>query len=284
MTGDPEAIAERLRVVSYYRLSAYWYPFRASEGEQFKPGTDFERVWEAYAFDRQLRLLAMDAIERIEIAVRTRLVYHHVQRFGPFGYATKPDSLPNLLDDRRTKFFSSLADEVGRSRETFVKHYKSKYGDEHHLPLWMATEIMSFGATLTLFNGCDSQAKRAVAEVFAVDPKVLASWLLSLNTVRNICAHHGRLWNRESGTAPMIPAKQPAWNQPYRLESRRIFAILTIANYCLEKISPGTGWASRWRALLEEHPRIHRRSMGVPVNWLESSLWASARTSAGRSS
>lgn len=279
-------MATCLASVSYYRLSAYWHPFRAEGSNKFVDGTCFDRVWESYAFDRQLRLLAMDAIERIEIAIRTQIVYHHARLFGPFGYATNPSSLPELVGDRRARFFSSLDDEIARSRETFVKHYKQKYREERYLPLWMSTELMSFGSILTLFNGCSEGIRRAVSRPFEIEPEVLSSWLLALNTVRNVCAHHGRLWNRELGTTPKIPRerKHPEWHKPYRLEAGRVFSILTISNYCLRHISPSTGWAKRWRALLEAFPRIHRRSLGVPPNWLVSSLWEEATSSEVRRS
>lgn len=279
MLGDPLRMAQCLGVVSYYRLSAYWYPFRMPGRDDFAVGTEFDRVWESYVFDRQLRLLAMDAIERIEIAIRTQIVHHHAGRFGPMAYAADPGSLPDLTGARRAKFFANLEDELGRSRERFVEHFRTKYTAEPHLPLWMASEIMSLGATMTLFGGCPHEVRRDVARVFRIDQGVLSSWLVALNTVRNICAHHGRLWNREIGTQPKIPIerKHPEWHRPYRLQPQRVFTMLTIANYCLRRLSSASDWALRWRGLLEEHPRIHRRSMGIPSDWLASPLWDNAR-------
>jgi len=66
---DPDRALHWLRRVSYYRLSAYFLPFK--NGESFRPGTEFNDVAGLYIFDRKLRLLVLDAIERIEVALRT---------------------------------------------------------------------------------------------------------------------------------------------------------------------------------------------------------------------
>lgn len=91
MKGDRAAMIARLAVVNYYRLSGYWHPFRNPGADTFRPNTTFDSVWQRYAFDRRLRLLVMDAIERIEVAVRTRLAYCLAHQSGdPFAYATNP--------------------------------------------------------------------------------------------------------------------------------------------------------------------------------------------------
>jgi abortive infection bacteriophage resistance protein len=107
---------------------------------------------------------------------------------------------------------------------------------------------------------------------------VLKSWLITLNTVRNICAHHGRLWNRELGTKPRIPRQKryPAWHVPVEVNGDRVFAVLTICAYCMGRVSPGSSWPRRLEELLRKHPRIPRGSMGFPNNWIESPLWKNA--------
>ncbi len=91
IVGDRELIETRLSSVNYYRLSGYLYPFRNPD-DTFKAGTTFEMVWQRYAFDRRLRLLVMDAIERIEIAVRSQLACHHALNHGPYNVPKKLDS------------------------------------------------------------------------------------------------------------------------------------------------------------------------------------------------
>ena len=287
--GDRATMINRLAVVNYYRLSGYWHPFRNPNDDAFKPNTTFEKVWERYVFDRHLRLLVIDAIERIEVAVRAQLAYLLAHQTGdPFAYATDPAVLPNLASDERLRFLEELADEARHSKETFAEHFQTRYGDEHpYMPIWMAAEIMTFGGMLMLFRGSHPDIRKAVAARFGVHDVVLRSWLLTLNTVRNICAHHGRLWNREFGTKPKIPAKDKAWHTPVPVGNDRVFGILTICKYCLDGIAPQSHWPNRWRSLLDAYPYVPRGSMGIPTNWQECPIWtppgaAPAADSSGR--
>ena len=275
LVGDRELIETRLSSVNYYRLSGYLYPFRNPD-DTFKAGTTFEMVWQRYAFDRRLRLLVMDAIERIEIAVRSQLACHHALNHGPFGYSTDAKSLPKLTPEEYQEFIERIQEETGRSKEPFVRHFKSKYGDSHdNLPVWMVIEIMSLGSVLTFYRGAPHQVKKSVASVFGMPDAVFDSWLLTLNTVRNICAHHGRLWNRENGIKPIIPLIRdyPDWHTPIKVENKRVFAILTICQHCLHKIAPQSRWYDRFYQLLLQYPAIPIAEMGFPKNWQKSPLW-----------
>jgi len=280
MLGDRAEMKERLACVSYYRLSGYWF-HRKLPNNSFKPGTTFATVWDQYVFDRSLRLLMMDAVERIEISVRTQISYHHAQRFSdPFAYANAAGGLPELRPEERTTFLERTNDEMSRSHEQFVGHFKQKYGDFHDcLPIWMATEVMSFGGVLKLYKGSPRDVRNNVASYFGMPDEVIWSWLLSLNTLRNICAHHGRLWNRAMGTKPKMPKQRryPEWHFPVMVTAERLFALLTISNYCLHRIAPGSHWSQRLVKLLTDHPRIPHRNMGFPENWLDCPIWHDAK-------
>lgn len=275
MQGDPEVMAERLKVVSYYRLTAYWHPFREPD-RTFAEGTQFDVIWDRYVFDRHLRLLVLDAIERIEIAIRTQIAHHHGLAHGPFAYADTPTALPNLRPQwRRNRFEDELAIQHRNSKEVFVEHFNKNYGDIHrHLPVWMACEIMSFGCMLTFFRSSHANIQRAVAKPLDVHPTVLESWLLALNVVRNICAHHGRLWNRVLGIKPKLPDKDTQWHTPIAIDNRRVFAILSICKVCLDKIAPQSHWPVRLYELLSRFPAIPQDQIGIPNNWLDCPIWS----------
>ena len=286
MIGNRAQMIGRLGVVNYYRLSGYWFPFRAPNPadptkplDDFKPGTSFDEVWNRYVFDRRLRLLVMDVIERIEIAIRTRLSFYHSHAHGPFAYGSDDaPSLPYLKQTDYGGFIGPVLSETARSKETFVRHFQATYGDSHrYLPVWMVTEIMTFGTMLTFFRGVRGSIKSNIAAAFGVHDTVLDSWLLTLNTIRNICAHHGRLWNRELGVKPLIPAqaKHPHWHVPVLVRNDRVFGVLSILKYSLDRIAPQSHWPIRLIALLEEFPHVPRPSMGFPANWRKSPIWAS---------
>ncbi len=282
MRGDRDLMITRLKAVNYYRLSGYWYPFRKPDPtnpklriDEFHSGASFDTVWNRYVFDRRLRLLVMDAIERIEVAVRSQLAYHHSHEHGAFAYATDPASMPKLNSRALADFTERLEEEVRRSKEMFVKHFRAKYPSDRFLPVWMVTEVMTFGSVLSFFSGATHRVKQRVATTFNMPDKVFNTWLLSLNAVRNICAHHGRLWNRVLGVKPMIPliGQYPDWHRPGTVDNSRVYAVLTICKHCLNCIAPQSRWPDRLRGLFAEYPLMPIREMGFPVNWETCPIW-----------
>ena len=274
LEADRALLISRLENVNYYRLSGYLYPYR-NEDNTFKPGTTLTRVWRHYTFDRRLRLVVMDAIERVEVSVRTRLIYELSAIHGGFAYAEHA-ALPNLSAEDYARWVEDIGKEMRRSRETFVRHFKEKYGDTHvFLPLWMAGEIMPFGGIMTMYRGVSDEVKKRIALYYNIPDEVLTSWLRTINVIRNICAHHGRLWNRELGVKPVIPRKQkhPQWHVPVLITHNRVFGVLTILRYLIRITAPQSKWEQRLFDLLGEYPEVSRWSMGFPDNWRESPLW-----------
>lgn len=282
LVADRATLISHLQSVSYYRLSGYWYPFRKTDPanppvklDEFYPEATVTKVWDRYVFDRRLRLLVMDALERIEIDARTRLAYLHAERHGPFGYADDPASLPDLSLKDRNRFLKHCRDELARSQEDFVVHFRTKYGTDHNdLPVWVACELMTFGNLFTFFRGCEPSVQKQLALRYEVQDVVCRSWLQTLNTIRNICAHHARLWNRVLGVKPMIPRKDPRWNRPFPIPNDRVFSVLTICRHCLGIIAPGSEWTDRFKELLAEYPGIPRNGLGLIPDWEKHPLWA----------
>jgi len=152
LQADKAVLVSRLQAVNYYRLSAYLYPFRHESSDNFRENTTLALVWKHYTFDRQLRILVMDSIERIEVAVRTKLAYYFSHRHGAFSYLNKV-FFPKLKVEDHKRWLDEMKIEIERSKETFIKHFQTKYGDCHDLPpLWMLCEVMSFGKMLTFLT------------------------------------------------------------------------------------------------------------------------------------
>lgn len=283
LVADRDDLIVHLENVGYYRLSGYWYIFKrkpeADEGgdkdERFAEGTTFDKIWKLYTFDRQFRLIVLDAIERVEVYFRTRLAYELARDTGAFGFQDK-DNLPRLQQEAYTEFIERCTDELDRSREPFAIHFKETYGDVHDLPpYWILVNLMDFGTMLRLYNGSSAEIRNKLAGDLGVSSRVLKSWLVAINTVRNICAHHGRLWNRGIGTRPIIPTKTkyPEWHEPYEVRSDNMFGILTILSYLLERIAPDTGWRMRLFELLSRLDADELRRMGFAAGWQGCPLW-----------
>lgn len=275
-----ETLISYLKSVNYYRLSAYWYTFKTldpqTNEEFFVPHTNLETIWERYVFDRNLRLLIMDAIEHIEVTIfRTRMVELFTVLYGPFGYIDRQNFNPSFSVKNHTNLLNDLNKSVLRSKEEFVERYRKKYSDEPYLPLWMAAEIMSFGQLYTFFRNLHRSEKQVLSKQFDLYPPVFESWLHTLNFIRNTCAHHNRLWNREIPIRPLIPNKKhnPEWHTELAYDHKRLFTTLTLIQYLLQKIDSTNTWKDRLFSLIANYPNIPIHWMGFPENWKTSLIW-----------
>lgn len=257
-----------LRRVSYYRLSAYFLPFKKEE--RFRPNVEFNDIAGLYIFDRKLRLLALDAIDRVEVALRTAITYEIAHAYGPFGHVD-PANFSAGFDHAR--FMAELAMEESRAKETFAAHFRGKYTAEAHLPVWMATELMSFGTVSLLYKtALAPRIKKSIAADFGVPDLFLASWLHTLSYVRNVCAHHKRLWNRELAIKPKIPTRSRTWG--YAVPSNaRLYSVLVVLRHMLQVVSPRCHWRTRLFALFDEHPSVPLNAMHIPADWRAHPIW-----------
>ncbi|MBR2358473.1 MAG: Abi family protein [Lentisphaeria bacterium] len=265
-----ERLVALLENISYYRLSAYLYPFRIPGQENYRDGTSFDEIYRRYAFDRRLRILIFDALERVETALKARIISVFVKNHGAFGYLEK-ENFNSFDDDNFEKFLSAIDSEVRRSKEVFVAHYRQKYTNEH-LPLWMVAEVVSFGTIFTMYRNMHHQEKKAVASSFDLPVAILESWLHTMNHVRNICAHHARLWNRRLGIIPKRPNGKSFsfWTD---FDNEKPFFVLLMLSYLLKFCAPTTNWHKRIEALTKEFECLPLPRIGFVPNWQQHSLW-----------
>lgn len=250
----PQAL-KILRQISYYRLSAYCIPFHISK-DQFHGSAKFEDVYELYCFDREFRFFLARYIEPIEISIRTILTNYLAHKYDAFGYVD-PRNFPPSFD--HAKWLFSVEEEVNRSKEIFVEHYRTKYTKMKCLPIWMVSEIFSFGSLSILFSGLFDIDKSAIAKEFGIHHVVLRSWLHSLCYIRNICAHHSRVWNRTLAITPKIP-NQSGWT--FLIGNRKVFTILTIINYLLKKQGFNDSFKKELKSLLNKYKSVDPARMG----------------------
>lgn len=261
-----------LRKVSYYRMSGYWYPLLEDrQNHIFKPGSTFEQTKMLYEFDSHLRHIVLSAIERIEIAVRTQMAYVMSQAHD--GYWFTDGSLFSN-SSQHAKTLTSIHDEFQRSDEQFVKSFRRKYSDSLP-PSWITLEITSFGTMSILYQNLKpGRSKRDVAAAFGVSDTVFVSWLHTLVYVRNICAHHARLWNRTLGVRPLMP-RQPRNTfipQP-STGTQRTYFVLAIIRYWLNLIEPSNTLPQDLTRLFSIYPSVYPGALGFPNNWQQEALW-----------
>jgi len=191
-----EALAEKyLSHISYYRLAGYWWSMQDDkEAHTFKPDSTFSNVVALYNFDAKLRMLLFEVIEKIEISLRTKLIYHLSHEFDPWWFQ---DTVIFENTQALIKTLATIREEVERSKDTFIKEHNRKYGqDKRFPPAWKTLELTSFGSLSKLYGNLKNTitSKDTIAkELGAVNHTYLPSWLQSLAQIRNFCAHHSRL-------------------------------------------------------------------------------------------
>ncbi|MDX8405782.1 MAG: Abi family protein [Mariprofundus sp.] len=270
-----------LLTIGYYRLSAYSLPFQVSAelDHNFKPDVCFDDIRKLYIFDRELRLLVLDAIERIKVAFRSQFNNHMALTYGAHWYL---DASHFLSSYNHNYLLRKIRSEMGRSTETFLQSYLNKYTIPDLPPSWMVTEMLTFGQLSKVYeNLACGRDRKAIARGMNTSADLLCSWMQSASDVRNICAHHSRLWNREIGTSPKVPKKPKGkWirkpiliaNPNIRTE-KKIYLLLSILEYLLQAVNLTSTWHERLKDLMDSNPQISRAHMGMPDDWDSDPFW-----------
>lgn len=278
---DDENEAEGyLSNISYYRLRAYTYPFQENgEGLDHKfirKDIHFKDIIDLYCFDRRLRSLIFNAIEKIEVAVRTKIIQVYAESTeDSHWYSNK-----NLYRFDCKDLMEHIKDEVNRSNEDFIKHYKSKYNEPPIPPSWMSLEVVSFATLSRLFQALKSdEHKEYITTQFGLKKvAILENWLHAISNLRNCCAHHSRTWNRRFMVSVSLP-----YNTIYpfmdrdaigQIRTNKLFAVLSCIVYILDIISPGSDFKTHIKDLLKSDCRLlDLKDMGFPKYWQSLPAW-----------
>lgn len=290
---DRKRAERHLANISYYRLSAYMLPYKKKENgiiiDAFKEGTTWDDIYDLYVFDRKLRLLVFDAIERLEVAIRTQIIYQLCHKYGSHwqdnAHIFNPPREVTLRDGRKItidvyrEIQSHIKEQLHSNRaEVFIQHYHNKYDTPENPPSWMSVEIMYFNH---LSKICTSLKNRAdingIASYFALPPKTFCSWLHTMNYVRNICAHHSRLWNRDLNIVPekLSFSKRLVWiSNPDTAKRSKNYYFFCMINYMLQVANSTSQFKTKLKEQLEEYKNvISLDSMGFPKGWEEEKMW-----------
>lgn len=286
--NEPKAI-DYLQEISYYRLSAYFLPYQKTKNT-FNPNTNFKQIIDTYSFDRELRLLVFDCIERIEVAIRTQMVYcmsihyndSHWQDNQNLFITPYYNKIGNLVDPYSD--FQSIISKAktARTPEVFIKHYIDNYNKPSNPPSWMCLELLTMGELSHLYRGLKNNSdKKRIANFFDVHPTVFVSWLHTLTYVRNICAHHSRLWNRDLAIEPEKLLK-PVGNwvsKPFE-NNKRMFYFICVLKYLITRANPGNSLKVKLQNLFKKYPTVPIQYLGIPsdgkgnaLDWENEPIW-----------
>ncbi len=274
------AIAEHhLKHIGYYRLAGYWQIFQHDRIQHtFLPGTQIEQIIALYNFDRELRLLLTDAIERIEVSLRALIVQEMCAQCGPnwFGderYAEREDWL--------TENLACINNELDRSGEDFVVHHDKKYGTDVHPPAWKTMQVLSFGTLSKIYRNIKTglPEKKAIAVALGLpNEKWLESWMQVISVLRNYCAHHSRVCYRiysfppkdlHRSKLPWIKNIPPAGG----ILRQHLYYQLCAVKYILNSCAPGNHFNQKLRELIAKYPSVELNRMGFITGWEKEDLW-----------
>lgn len=262
-----------LRHIGYYRFSAYLYPLLSPPkvSHVFKSGATFNQALDMYRFDRHLRLLMFNEIEKIEIAVRSAIVNITSLETGNPFWMTDPSCFYDANIFVKTK---QLIDaELMKSREDFIDHFRNTYSDQCP-PSWMLAEILPLGVITKIYNNIKSnQIRKKIAQEFLLGVPVFNSWMTIITVARNNCCHHARVWNRTFALQVLMMRRMTKPWITIPVNQKKVYFSLCIIKYFLNIISPHNDMKDKIDVLLANYPAIDTVAMGFPHEWENEPLW-----------
>lgn len=288
LIDDDQKAISYLERIGYYRLSGYSYPFRefsADSGrlDTFVEGTRLSDVIDLFVFDKKLRLLALDALERIELAVRVDIAYLLGQR-DPLCHLNA-NHFMGIKDKKGKSIYmkwqATLQDKVRRARnEPYIAHHMKHYDGQ--LPIWVAIEVWDFGMLSTLYSLLKVSDQKIIAKKYHADEitgkhqTLFVQWLRSLNFIRNVSAHHARLWNISVKDRANLSTKIIDKNI---LDNSRPFYYFTLIKWMLDCICPNSTWKLRFMEHIGNFPKnlpkqVSVQQIGLIDEWGNLEVWS----------
>jgi abortive infection bacteriophage resistance protein len=262
-----------LKSVGYYRLSGYMLPFqtggRGTDRHVFLSGTSFEDLINLYEFDRELRLIFLDALERIEVGIRAAVTSAMAVTHGAHWYMYPHHLVPGFNHSEFLERTESELGKDGKRRDIFIDHYFNAYDEPDMPPSWMAFEALPFGTVSHLISKLTVPNRNKIASHLNLPEPILKSWCHSLSYLRNLCAHHCRIWNRTFTITPYVSNQYKADLTP----NNRAYAQAVTLQVMIKRLYPASRWGDQLKRLFTDHPEMDAVRLGFPNDWLTRSLW-----------
>lgn len=283
---DEKSAAFHLSHISYYRLKGYWWDMQIDfQKHKFASSASFDDVISRYCFDKEIRPILFNAVETIEIALRTRLVYEFSEDFGGLFYERK-----ELFTDeeRYDQMRQNLYNDFMRSNEIFATDFKEKYGKfedkrcvalSHKPESWIIFEVATFGLLSKLYKNLQHNlpAKARVANYFGLNShKELSSWLEAITNLRNLVAHHSRVWNRVMVKRPAnVEKTRNVWlmKSLTREQGNKAYGVISTMVYLCNAVGDDNQFRNAILALFKKYPNVSIEKLGFCNSWADEELW-----------
>lgn len=264
---DHSLAIKYITFVGHYRLKGYWFNLIDPVTKKFIAGTTFNTIKDRYEFDREIRAAILEAVERLEVAIRSTICNFLSLKHSPHWY------LDNSLFKPVGKFglgkmLSKIEQEVGRSHEKkFIAAYNKSYDDPYLPPSWAMSECVTLGIWSRAFQILrDKSDKKSISAKFGIPQvEVFESWMHTLSVLRNMAAHHDRFLNNKLGVAP---TNHTVKNIKF-IDNKSIFAALTVTHVLLDSIGFNSTFRQRLIGLKAQYGMGMFQELGFPNNWPE---------------
>ena len=259
--ASEDELVTALELQGYYRLRGYWLTLE--HDNRFLPGTKLDDILRIEAFDRDLSQYVFSVIAPIEICLRSQLSTVLSNHYG-----ARALHCPNAFgsEENYRKMQSTLereTDQALSTRKPLVVHHIRKYGS---LPTWAEMENASFGTLSKIYGnlGAPSVASE-ISAYFGVSPTHLKNWLRHLTQIRNICAHHDRLYNKMFTVHPRLFAEHR------HLHAARLFPTFIVLFRLHDSLDPARCDLLRQELgrIIDTHATVDLGPIGFPENWRE---------------
>lgn len=274
---QPKAL-HALNLIGYYRLLIYMRPLQDSQTKKFFPNVEFDDVMALYDFDRRLRLICLDAVERIEVALRAAIT--NALAPDPAAGAHFYLDAKHFVSPARHASFMRAVTDPNTAKHQPVAHYLKTYHTPGHAPIWAILEAITFGPLSHLYADMQIAHRKVIASAFGFDEKILVTWFKSITTLRNVCAHHSRLWNKNNLVNAPLRAKALTAEFPANEERGRVAARAVPLVALLAVIDPTSDWKRRFRSVVMNCPTgalakagLTQEVMGFSPGWDQRAFW-----------
>lgn len=281
---DEGKVEKHLKHTGYYRLSAYFKSYQKKD-DTFIQGTSFHDVWDTYIFDRKLRLHTLDAIEKIEVSLKANINdIFSIKKWclwyldpANFDLTPRVSYNPNAKQpfDIHKELMTKISNISGSPREN-VKYYQQKY-TPNELPSWILFDELTIGEISNMYNLFPQATRQEIADVYGVYERDFKAWIQTIMNIRNICAHHGRLWNRRYPfkvrandiifKSKFQKFKNKGWYMEVIPNYYNIFLIIT---HLLWKINKNFHWTDGLKNILKQHKHRYNKRMWLPARWYKN--------------
>jgi abortive infection bacteriophage resistance protein len=262
--ANPGTALNALARIGYYRLLIYMRPLQDPATKRFLAGTSFDDILNRYNFDRELRLLCLDAIERIEVAFRAAIINELAVAHGAHFHMSSRHFAT-------AEGFRGFIDRATKAQYLGITHYYANYNEPSVPPIWTVLEGVTLGTLSRMYSNLHEANRRLIAAQFNYPEPTIVSWIRSINDLRNMCAHHNRLFNA------VMQVNQPMKHRRLRGEwgtsQNRFYARALVLVALLNEIDASLPWKNELKNLLSRYPMINPAELGFPAGWDTRTFW-----------